>query len=151
MLEFGDKKEGVQYVDRPSAYVIIRNEKGEVAFAEVKGKYFLPGGGIDAGESAEQAAIREAMEEIGAEIILGRVIGQFGSYATDERKGQVLYWYKIGTYFEAKIVAFHGQGIESDHVLAWLSPELILTKSMPRAHRHAVQEYLKDVANQSSL
>ncbi len=36
-------------------------------------EYFVfPGGGVDEGESPEQAAIRETMEELGVEVIIKR-------------------------------------------------------------------------------
>lgn len=43
--------------------------------------YFIfPGGGVDEGESVEQAAIREAMEELGIEIVIKQKVAeiQFG-------------------------------------------------------------------------
>lgn len=38
--------------------------------------YTFPGGGVDAGESPEQAAIREAHEELGIEVIIRRKIAE---------------------------------------------------------------------------
>lgn len=39
--------------------------------------YFVfPGGGVEEGESPEQAAIREAMEELGVEIVLRRKVAE---------------------------------------------------------------------------
>src|SRR5688500_6318681 len=45
-----------------------------------KGQLDLPGGFIEVGESAEQAAIRETREELGVDITL---ITLLGTYATD--------------------------------------------------------------------
>jgi 8-oxo-dGTP diphosphatase len=44
--------------------------------------YFVfPGGGVDEGESAEQAAVREAMEELGIEVVIRQKVAdlQLGS------------------------------------------------------------------------
>lgn len=49
---------------RVSLKAIIRNAKGEVLFVKENGSdWTLPGGGIDHGESAEQALKRELYEE----------------------------------------------------------------------------------------
>jgi len=46
------------------------------------GQYALPGGRVDAGESCEQAALRELHEELGIEIASARVIGLLDDFAT---------------------------------------------------------------------
>ncbi|WP_372885204.1 CoA pyrophosphatase [Shimia sp.] len=46
------------------------------------GQYALPGGRLDAGESAEQAARRELHEELGLALDRGQVLGRLDDYAT---------------------------------------------------------------------
>jgi 8-oxo-dGTP pyrophosphatase MutT (NUDIX family) len=46
------------------------------------GQWALPGGRIDAGETPEQAALREMHEEVGLELPLDAVIGRLDDYIT---------------------------------------------------------------------
>jgi 8-oxo-dGTP pyrophosphatase MutT (NUDIX family) len=52
------------------------------------GQWALPGGRIDAGESPEQAALRELAEEVGLCLPPARVLGRLDDYAT--RSGYVI-------------------------------------------------------------
>lgn len=63
---------------RNAARTVIINEEGLVALIEAKGGiyYKIPGGGIEDGETAEQAAKREAMEETGCDIQIIQKIGE---------------------------------------------------------------------------
>ncbi len=56
-----------------SVGILIQNEKGEFLFEKrakepQKGKYVQPGGFIDPDETAENAAYRECLEELGVEV-----------------------------------------------------------------------------------
>jgi len=56
-----------------TAFVLIKNENGEIALIQeggkqAKGLWCLPGGHADAGETLEEAAIRETMEESGLNV-----------------------------------------------------------------------------------
>ena len=59
-------------IDRPTARLIVLNERDEVLLFRLEGDggpfWMSPGGGLKAGESYEQAARRELMEETGIEI-----------------------------------------------------------------------------------
>lgn len=52
------------------------------------GQWALPGGRIDAGESAEQAALRELAEEVGLSLDTTAIVGRLDDYAT--RSGYVI-------------------------------------------------------------
>lgn len=55
---------------------LVSNEKGELLMIFRKGKWDLPKGKLDKGESIEACAIREVMEETGLqEVTLGNLIG----------------------------------------------------------------------------
>ncbi|MBI5574748.1 MAG: NUDIX hydrolase [Deltaproteobacteria bacterium] len=56
----------------------------------------LPGGFIDAGETAPQAAVREAMEETGLHVKLTALLGVYSDPARDKRK------HTISTVYIAK-------------------------------------------------
>lgn len=55
--------------------------------------YVFPGGGVDEGETIEQAAIREAMEELGVEVIIKQQVAA------------VIFEYGMQYYFLVKRVA----------------------------------------------
>jgi len=57
----------------------LNNHRGQRAF---------PGGRIDAGETAEQAALRELEEEVGLRLEADRILGRLDDYAT--RSGYVI-------------------------------------------------------------
>jgi ADP-ribose pyrophosphatase YjhB (NUDIX family) len=65
---------------RAARTVIIDNNEGKLKVAIVSvrnGEYFkIPGGGIETGETQEQAAIREAKEETGCDVNLIKEIGR---------------------------------------------------------------------------
>lgn len=59
------------------AAVILLNAAGEVALIERRRDglhYFLfPGGAVETGETVEQAAVREAAEELGLRVAIARL------------------------------------------------------------------------------
>ena len=64
---------------RPSTNGAIFNERGEVLLPKRadNGYCGLPGGKVDIGESVEQGAIREVLEETGLHVTVKRLIGVY--------------------------------------------------------------------------
>ena len=62
---FGAKLPGVEYRLRPGAYALVYDERGRIAIVNEEGDWYLPGGGLEEGETAEQALVREVREECG--------------------------------------------------------------------------------------
>ena len=75
----------VFYLDPKVAVGAICRQDGKIvmlrrAIEPAYGKWVFPGGYVDRGETLEEAALREAREEIGAEIRLTRLVNVY-SYA----------------------------------------------------------------------
>jgi ADP-ribose pyrophosphatase YjhB (NUDIX family) len=66
------------YKERRSSRAIVFDRDGKIAFLHVTKKHFykLPGGGVEEGESIEEALHRELSEEIGCSV---KNIREFGS------------------------------------------------------------------------
>lgn len=63
----------------PSVTVVARNDAGEVLLIHKtdNGLWALPGGGVDVGESAVDAAVRETWEETGFNIEVTGLVGLY--------------------------------------------------------------------------
>ncbi|MBL0426789.1 CoA pyrophosphatase [Ramlibacter alkalitolerans] len=64
---------------REAAILLTRRATGLRAHA---GQWALPGGRMDAGEAAEQAALRELHEEVGLELGPAAILGRLDDYVT---------------------------------------------------------------------
>jgi 8-oxo-dGTP diphosphatase len=131
------------YVLRPGGYAVIFSGGGEVAVASTPAGLILPGGGQEPGESAEAAAVREALEECGLRIALGRRVGVADElvFAADEGT----HYRKRCTFFLAEVVGKAGDG-EPDHALLWLSPTDAAARLAHEGQRWAVSEVLRLLA-----
>lgn len=138
---FGQPLAGVTYKHRPSAYAVVMNE-GKIAVARTPLACYLPGGGIDPGETPEQTVRREGAEECGLLLTPHRFLGKAVEicYAEDENQ----YFEKHSTFFAAQIVGSTTK-TEADHELLWLGAQDAIQSLSHGSHRWAVQQFLSIV------
>ena len=75
---------------RLAADIIIEFPDGEIVLVKrgvepYKGRWAIPGGGVEIGETVEQAAVREAKEETGLDIKLTGLVGVYSDPNRDPR------------------------------------------------------------------
>lgn len=87
-----------------AAYILTTRAAGLSSHA---GQRAYPGGRIDAGESAQQAALRELSEEIGLELDEHSVLGRLDDYAT--RSGFVISPFVVWGGMDVDLVANPGE------------------------------------------
>lgn len=114
---FGARDPGIAYLVRPSAYAVIEDAAGRIALVRTPEGVYLPGGGIEAGETAPQAIVREAIEECGLAVRVGSwsVAAVQFCYAIPEQE----HFEKHSVFFEAAIERIVGGATEADHELFW--------------------------------
>ena len=93
---------------RAAAYVVCRDGAGRLLLTRFvspghpdSGKWTIPGGGIEWGESAEAAAHRELVEETGLTATLGPVIGVYSRWFTDQESAVGVAGHLVGIVFAA--------------------------------------------------
>lgn len=120
---------------------LVENEKGELLMIFRKGKWDLPKGKLDPGESPEHGAVREVIEECG--IPTPNVEGFFSrTYHAYEEKGQTVlketWWFKMSVNGIPALTAQLEEGISEAN---WLStPEV--AKKIPLSYT-AIGELLR--------
>lgn len=138
MLEFGKKKDGLEYKDRPGAYALILRKDGMIGAVEGKlGGLHLPGGGIDEGEIPEEGLRREVMEEMVREVKSAKFVGEAIQYVVHPELGALR---KICKFFLVELV--DGPDGHGDRVTHWATPEEFEQKLFFESHSWAVKEFL---------
>ena len=143
LLQFGTPDPGVTYKPRTGAYGILLRD-GRLACAQIgytKFTYDLPGGGVDPGETPDQALRREFLEETGLEVKPGLLAAEFNHY-----------WiHDDGTPYnnhclihEVELVRERPEAkTEKDHELVWLPPLEVLKRLKNEGYAWAVVLWLR--------
>ena len=115
--EFGTKLNHVNYIDREAVYGILLNKDNVLVIKTPRG-YFLPGGGIECGETAHECLIREMIEEAGLIIDIDSYIGKSVLY--DMSPKDKTYYSMYGSYY---LVSESGQAkqTETDHKTIYMT------------------------------
>lgn len=144
IITFGKKEEGKEYILRPAVYCVMLNSSNKVAIIQTSdGKYFLPGGGIEDHETNEECLKREALEEMGMDIEIGKYIGCANRYfySTNEFK----HYLSEGYFYKCNVGKKISEPIEEDHVLKLIEPSKAIKNLFHEHQSWAVSEALKEV------
>src|SRR5215467_11473738 len=131
---FGTRLSGCNYVRRPSAYALLRNPKGEWAVVRTRFGCYLPGGGAEPNETPQQTVEREALEECGFVLKVGRHLGSAVEFVYSLEEKQ--YFEKICEFVDAEISSVVTPS-EPGHELVWATTEHAARLLLHESHRWA--------------
>ncbi len=89
---------------RPSVYAVVI-DNGKLLMAVERGKYTLPGGGIDFGEMPEDAVIREAKEETGMDVQNPELLACRSELFTHHGESRDFHHQTILLYYRCQLVS----------------------------------------------
>jgi len=132
---------------------ILQNRKGQILICErlkVPGAWQFPQGGVDPGESAEQAVKRELWEEIGVEPADYRIVETRGGYrylfSDGRRRGHDG---KLQTYFLCDFLADDSKiVVNTSHpefrAWQWIEPRAFRTEWLPEMKLEVYSAVFRD-------
>ena len=107
---------------------LVFNKDGDILMIFRNGKWDLPKGKLEIGESLEECVMREVEEEcgiIGLDII-EKLLETYHTYNMDgEEVLKKTYWYKIKTDYSAKLIPQLEEGITK---VSWIDKDQIAEK-----------------------
>ncbi|HEV2530902.1 NUDIX domain-containing protein [Phenylobacterium sp.] len=143
--QFGTPQPGRDYPDRPAAFAIVE-KAGQIALVRVSfegggGRTDLPGGGIDRGETAPQAAARECGEEAGLVVEIGEAVTRADHFFVNEKD---VARNTRGVFYAGRLLRDDPSlKVEHDHALVWTDPHEALLSLERESHVWAVACWLR--------
>lgn len=119
---------------RPAVYgIIVRGDK--ILFVSERSFYHMPGGGVNLGETPEEAVVREVKEETGLDISNPKLVGSLSTFFTPSHKNtpeklmhvQSLLLYYLCDVADGEVSL---DGLEDDEREYGLAPEWVDIKEL---------------------
>jgi 8-oxo-dGTP diphosphatase len=143
--QFGTPEPGRDYPDRPAAFAIVERD-GQIALVRVSfagggGRTDLPGGGIDDGETADRAAVRECGEEAGLVVETLDLVTRADHFEVNENG---VAKNTRGVFLAARLLGEDAAlKTEDDHALVWTDPHEALVRLDRESHAWALACWLR--------
>ncbi len=119
------EEEAAAYKIRKAVRAIVFDEEGNIGILYInKHDYYeLPGGGVEEGETSEQACIRECQEEIGCNVEIVSEVGITLEYRKQKERINESFCYVANVVGVKGIANLQANEIENGMEVVWVSLE----------------------------
>ena len=127
-------------IEEKGSFLLVNHRKDDKSY------YLFPGGGVESGETIEQALIREVEEETGYIIKLDKLLLLNDSIAPDLSR------HLVNIYFSAKIISQSGKKIEEKRISGheFKTPQELMSLDLRPNIKSFLQEFFKNKRPQSA-
>jgi 8-oxo-dGTP diphosphatase len=137
--QFGTPRPGRDHKSRPGAYGVVFDAQGRLLVVEEFGRLYLPGGGLDPGETPEQALHREFEEETGYTVVIESALGEAREFVADETPGVAAAFNKHCYLYAVRLTGGTGVPTIDSNKPSWVAVTEALAMLSNEAHRWAVR------------
>lgn len=138
LLQFGERKAGAKYIDRPGAYAVVFKDPAHLLVLKLRnGSYYLPGGGQEDHETPMECVLRELFEETRVQGKIIRELGHANQYvfSSDQQR----FFNLLGVFFLVSTQTQIAQQTEPHHAPCYI-PIAEALANLPGFHAWAVKQ-----------